>query len=107
WTTISRNTLNLKYEINFAGLYAGNYQLSLRDALGCVKNYSVVIGVDTEISLPNIFTPNGDGVNEVFYIRNLPADSRLMITNRWGAEVYSSKNYQNDWNGGSTSDGVY
>jgi len=107
WTTINRNTLNLKYEINFVGLYAGAYQLSLRDGLGCVKNYSVVIGVDTNISLPNIFTPNGDGINEVFYIRNLPTDSQLIITNRWGTEVYSSRSYQNDWNGGSTTDGVY
>jgi hypothetical protein len=29
------------------------------------------------------------------------------ISNRWGAEVYSSSNYQNDWNGSNNADGVY
>lgn len=57
--------------------------------------------------IPNIFTPNGDGVNEVFFIRNKPDATELIITNRWGKEVLHSKDYQNDWNGGDVSDGVY
>ena len=88
-------------------MYAGIYKLSLRDALGCEKDYEINLNSDTAIGVPNIFTPNGDGVNDTFYIRNLPADSKLTISNRWGNEVYSSKGYTNDWNGGDTSNGVY
>ena len=66
-----------------------------------------IIKVDTDINIPNIFTPNGDGVNDIFFIRNLPTDAALIITNRWGKEVFRSGSYQNDWGGGDTADGVY
>jgi gliding motility-associated-like protein len=57
--------------------------------------------------VPNIFTPNGDGFNDLLVILNLPASSKLSITNRWGKEVYSANDYQNDWNGGDVVDGLY
>jgi len=59
------------------------------------------------VIIPNIFTPNGDGSNDFFEIRNLPASSTLSITNRWGKEVYSSSDYQNDWSAENISDGIY
>ena len=107
WTAANRNPQNLKVELEIKNLYAGDYQLSLRDVLGCVKDYTITLNVDTNIFVPNVFTPNGDGVNDVFYIRNLPDDANLIITNRWGKEVFSSGNYQNDWTGGEIVDGVY
>ncbi|MEQ1584819.1 MAG: gliding motility-associated C-terminal domain-containing protein [Cyclobacteriaceae bacterium] len=57
--------------------------------------------------IPNIFTPNGDGANDLLVIRNLPTNSQLIITNRWGKEVFSAADYKNDWTGGETSDGIY
>lgn len=67
------------------------------------------IPVDTQISIPNLFTPNGDGLNDLFVIRGLQQyDQReLIIINRWGNQVYSNKNYNNDWDGGSLSEGTY
>jgi len=103
-----RNTQNLKIEYNIRNLFAGLYELKIKDALGCEKTYAdIEIKVDVNIFIPNVFTPNEDGSNETFYIRNLPTDSKVNITNRWGAEVYSSSNYQNDWNGSNNADGVY
>ncbi len=107
FTAISRNPLNLKFEFDAPNIFAGEYLLSLRDALDCRKDYVVSIGLDTSLSIPNVFTPNGDGVNEVFFIRNIPESTSIVITNRWGNEVFSSTNYENDWNGGSVEDGVY
>ncbi|MCA6377953.1 MAG: gliding motility-associated C-terminal domain-containing protein, partial [Cytophagales bacterium] len=103
-----RNTQNLKIEYNIRNLFAGLYELKIKDALGCEKTYAdIEIKVDVNIFIPNVFTPNEDGSNETFFIRNLPADSKVNISNRWGAEVYSSSNYQNDWNGSNNADGVY
>ncbi len=107
YTEASRNKENLKIEYNANKLYAGIYKLSIRDALGCEKTYTITIDVDTNVFIPNIFTPNGDGVNDVFYIRNLPAETNVIITNRWGKEVYRSGDYQNDWTGGNSDDGIY
>ncbi len=48
--------------------------------------------------IPNIITPNGDGKNDVFFIHGLTEDNwELTLYNRWGKEIYRSKNYKNDW----------
>jgi len=51
------------------------------------------------LKVPNIITPNGDGVNDVFEIQGLYPNSRLAIFNRWGTEVFRSSNYANNWQG--------
>jgi gliding motility-associated-like protein len=61
---------------------------------------------------PNVITPNGDGINDIFEIKNLPENTEVFILNRWGNVVFSSMNYQNNWDGKDTSgkelvDGVY
>jgi gliding motility-associated-like protein len=61
---------------------------------------------------PNVITPNSDGTNDVFEIQNLPENTKVLILNRWGNIVFSSDNYQNNWDGKDTSgkelvDGVY
>jgi len=61
------------------------------------------------LKIPNVFTPNGDGVNDRFEIRGLELypENRLVIFNRWGNEVYSAKTYNNDWDGADLSEGTY
>ena len=52
---------------------------------------------------PNVITPNSDGVNDVFSIENLPNNTEVIILNRWGVVVFSSTNYQNNWDGKDSS----
>ena len=67
------------------------------------------IPVDATLVIPNLFTPNGDGLNDLFVIRNLLQyqGRELMVINRWGNQVYKSNNYNNDWDGGSLAEGTY
>ena len=62
-----------------------------------------------DIDVPNIFTPNGDGFNDYFVFRNLEffPNSQLLVYNRWGQKLFESNDYDNKWNGGKVSDGVY
>ncbi|MFL5728148.1 MAG: gliding motility-associated C-terminal domain-containing protein, partial [Cytophagaceae bacterium] len=60
-----------------------------------------------EYVIPNLISPNGDGLNDEFRILNLIPNTTVHIDNRWGSEVYKSKNYRNDWNGDKLSAGVY
>ena len=65
-----------------------------------------------DFTIPNVITPNSDGLNDLFEIENLPENTELIILNRWGNAVFSSSNYQNNWDGKNTSgkdlvDGVY
>jgi gliding motility-associated-like protein len=63
------------------------------------------------LTVPNLFTPNGDGRNDAFEIRGLDqyTQSELIIVNRWGNEVYRSKGaaYPNNWDGSGLSEGTY
>ncbi|MGV3505300.1 MAG: ice-binding family protein [Adhaeribacter sp.] len=62
-----------------------------------------------ETVIANVFSPNGDGVNdtwEILNIQNYP-DNDLVIINRWGNEVYRRKGYRNQWDGGQLSAGTY
>jgi gliding motility-associated-like protein len=63
----------------------------------------------TELIFPNIFTPNGDGKNDLFVIKNLEkiTPNHVVIFNRWGKKVFSKDNYMNDWTGEDYADGVY
>ncbi len=70
---------------------------------------SVTVYVVCDVNIPNVFTPNGDDINDQFYIENLymHPNSNLKIYNRWGRLVYENKNYDNSWNGNKLSDGTY
>ncbi|WP_188315946.1 Calx-beta domain-containing protein [Chitinophaga agrisoli] len=85
-------------------------------AIGCVvKEAPVVIPVTigpapgAPLVVPNVFTPNGDGLNEYFKIAGIETYTapELYVFNRWGNQVYASKDYHNDWNGGSLNEGTY
>ena len=55
-----------------------------------------------ELYIPQAFTPNNDGVNDVYKIQNNGVDIinfELMIYNRLGQLVYSSNNINNSWDG--------
>jgi gliding motility-associated-like protein len=109
FTDASLNSSTGDYEITFTDLFAGTYELTVRDDTGCILSLTQEVGYDDTIFVPNIFTPNDDGVNETFTIRNLPSADNiiLIVSNRWGKTVYETQNYQNDWDGGDNSDGTY
>jgi len=62
---------------------------------------------------PNVFTPNGDGLNETFSLPNLPKDNcstqfkSFRVFNRWGKLVFEGRNRDFNWDGGSNPSGVY
>ncbi len=65
-----------------------------------------------DLVIPNVISPNQDGINDLFKIDNLPVKTELIILNRWGLEVFYSDSYQNNWDGRDKSgkllsDGVY
>lgn len=76
-----------------------------------VYNPSQPVVTDNETAplVANGFTPNGDGLNEYFYIHNLEKypDNVLLIQDRKGGVVLDKKNYTGDWNAAGVPDGTY
>ncbi|MBN8702889.1 MAG: gliding motility-associated C-terminal domain-containing protein [Bacteroidetes bacterium] len=61
----------------------------------------VVVNEDYSINIPNAFSPDGDGINDLFVVKNLTkwGRNKFEVFNRWGDVVYSKDNYANDWDG--------
>jgi len=92
------------------------YTVTVSDLNGCEVTREVTITVveDFVLDIPNLFSPNGDGVNDLFVIFNLETypKTSIILFNRWGMKVWESDDYQNDWDGTSDkgdelTDGTY
>lgn len=73
------------------------FTLVLTDENGCeiTDQVTVFINADEQIFVPNAFTPNGDGINEVFTVSSnelVDRISRLTVFDRWGVAVYEASN---------------
>ena len=68
---------------------------------GCKAIDSIEIQVDGNVLFPNIFSPNGDGVNDLWEIPSFESysDCFLSIFDRSGRRVFEQKGYSNDWDG--------
>jgi gliding motility-associated-like protein len=85
-----------------------NINLQSNDNANAVWFTKLNIGALT-INVPNLFTPNGDGLNDVLEINGLQrfAENDLVIVNRWGNEVFKANDYQNNWTGEGLNEGTY
>lgn len=87
-------------------LAAGNYIVIVTDSLGCsnTQNYNVLAsGIDCYepvIYVPNIFSPNGDGINDILYVHGRGIKSMSFIVyDRWGEKVFSTTDNTKGWDG--------
>lgn len=96
-----------------SALATGQYTITVTDRIGCTIENTFTVGVIDDprgclksIKVFEIFTPNGDGVNDTWVIEGLHnyPDNNIQVFNRWGQLVYEASTYNNDWQG-ITTDG--
>jgi gliding motility-associated-like protein len=94
------------------------YEITLiaSNALGCTDTAKQTIHVleELQVLIPNVFTPNNDGINDWFGITaNVSVPASVVILNRWGNVVFEKDfateagDFQELWNGNGLTDGVY
>lgn len=82
----------------------GNYAVTVTDSLGCVMSDAMTLVIrncSCPLHLPNAFTPNGDGINDVFgpvFDCDL-LDYRFTLFDRWGSEIFTSTRPEIAWDG--------
>jgi gliding motility-associated-like protein len=74
--------------------------------------FKVISNTDITEDLPNVFTPNGDGTNDVFSIKDkfkayCDPEFSFTIYNRWGKKVFESKDPEFEWDGDGAGAGTY
>ncbi len=79
------------------------------DTTTFIAKDALTIRVECPVEIPNVFTPNEDGVNDIFDIKNIDQypNSTLIVYNRWGDVVFENNNYENDWEPLTLAEGVY
>lgn len=104
-------TLNNNSDQTTSFALSGPYTITLTvvDQQGCEDSYALVINVkDPDLIIPNVITPNGDGVNdELVLSEQFFKTYQIQIFNRWGHMVYMLEDQTGIalWDG-DTSDGV-
>jgi gliding motility-associated-like protein len=89
-----------QYAINIIGGSSNNYDIYL------ISGTLTVVAIPPTVVIPNAFTPNGDGINDLWNIKSIEAYPKCIISvySRYGALVYQSKGYPRSWDG--TSNGT-
>lgn len=86
--------------------YTTTYLVHILDSCGCESWDTVRVVVedyicaDPFIYIPNAFSPNGDGINDILYVRSEVADQLyLAIYDRWGQLVFVTEDFNTGWDG--------
>jgi gliding motility-associated-like protein len=77
------------------------FSLEVTNTEGCTAHQSVTINIYKPLLIPSAFTPNGDGVNDIFRI---PPGTQFTLNefsiyDRWGTKIFSTKDISQGWDG--------
>ncbi len=105
WTATGSSGINYSSTFNpdVSPTDTTNFIVTVKDNYGCIYRDTVRINVipSSDLYFFNSITPNGDGENEIWIIKNLEKypKNKLQIFNRYGQLIYSVHEYKNDWDG--------
>lgn len=96
----SSNDENVNYRFRDTGTF--EVQLVASNKFGCVDTSSVSIRINDVFYfyVPNAFSPNSDGINDVFHLQYRGINEfNLVIFNRWGEVLWQTNNPEENWDG--------
>ncbi len=101
------NVPSPSYTFTTPGTYNVTLTITTEDDCESIVTIPYVI-LPEDIEIPNVFTPNNDGNNDYFVIKNGEFyRNSLAVYNRWGQVVFEANNYRNTWRAADVADGTY
>ncbi len=101
------NEPNTQHSYDAPGIY--NVVLYVMNDFGCrdTAYTEILIEGASTVYIPNAFTPNGDGINDIFNVSGIGLNGvQMSIFNRWGNKIFISSNLNNGWDGYDQSTGA-
>lgn len=104
WTYMDNKLLILPSTQTITDLATGVYHVTVKDANDCISATQIQVEQQLccQLFVPNAFTPNADGKNDIFKIVQYGAGVNLgefRIYNRWGQELFSTRDWTTGWDG--------
>lgn len=102
---LPEGSMFVRTDERWPGIIQIDYRICLVSCPEKCSDASVYItsGDVSDCEIPNIFTPDGDGINDAFIINCLASEeypnSKLRIYDQWGSELFRASPYRNDWEG--------
>lgn len=83
----------------------GEFEIMLvvTNEFGCIDTTTGLVYIEESIQIPNVFSPNGDGLNDYFTIPFVGKEYEIVIHNRWGQELFRSQSDRIIWDGRTMS----
>jgi gliding motility-associated-like protein len=98
------NSVNQNPYHTYGDLGTFNVMMVATSPDGCLDTAYKTINVVEGLIVPNVFTPNGDGYNDVFKIRNSAvSEFTFRVFNRWGTQIYETTAPEIAWDGKTTA----
>ncbi|MCG3166324.1 MAG: hypothetical protein POELPBGB_02102 [Bacteroidia bacterium] len=98
------NSVNQNPYHTYSDLGTYNVMMVATSPDGCLDTAYKTINVVEGLIVPNVFTPNGDGYNDVFKIRNSAvSEFTFRVFNRWGTQIYETTAPEIAWDGKTTA----
>jgi uncharacterized repeat protein (TIGR01451 family)/gliding motility-associated-like protein len=102
----ANETMTITAIVTHTGFYENTATISSTSTDdNSLNNISIVEPLPFDFFIPEGFSPNDDGVNDLFVIRGIShfPENNIVIFNRWGNKVFEASPYQSTWDGKSTN----
>lgn len=105
WTDSDGNEVTGIFDPETAGSFTFSYTVTSVDCGDIQSELVMMVSenncTDSEIIIPQGFSPNNDGIGDEWIVRNIEQypNNTLIVFNRWGQEVYTAQPYTNNWDG--------
>ena len=107
WNSLDSTICDQCYSTSFIVLESGQFTFEVEDVNTCLNSDTTQVIIDGSLYVPNAFSPDGDGINEIFDVQGEQIVSYLLqVFDRWGLLLFESDDLSKKWDGTYKGEGV-